>query len=212
MCQLGAARLNATTRAPITQCMNPSTDPDEVEFVGDLPTYSALGLTAMPAPASEKGYCEGLVAAEVGGLTGVIVGMRDLRAAGVVAELAPGETCLHSTGDGYESRVFCKDKIVAIVIGDDTAFILDKTSKTATLNVGGAALQVSENGITMASPDGTGIEITNGVIKVLGSQVYLGNSATGLEYLPVAGTVVPGPPPDTTVSPSLGVLCAAPLP
>lgn len=205
VCQLGAARLDATTRAPLTQAIKPAAEVENNEPFGDLPTYSALGVTAMPAAANAAGACEGLVAQEAAGLPGVIVGMRDLRAAGVVAELAAGETCLHSTGEGFESRVFCKDKIVAIIIGDDTAFILDKTAQTATLSIGGSAIQVSADGILISAADGSFLQLGEGEARLVASKVLLGQGGlSGASYAPAA--MIPNPATPAVAAPSLGVL------
>jgi len=188
--KLGASQLNPTTRLPQVQATVPVTGIDNDERpLGNVATFGTLGVTSLPAAASDEGHCEAIIADDVGGLDSVVLATRDERAAGVTAELKGGETCLHSTGAGYDSRVFCKDQQVSLIVGDDTVFVMDRATNTATLAIGGAAFQIGENGIVMSDADGNGISIVNGVLTLNCGIVMIGSklSKAPLACFPPSG-------------------------
>jgi len=177
--KLGASQLNPTTRLPQVQATVPVTGIDNDERpLGNVATFGTLGVTSLPAAASDAGHCEAIIADDVGGLDSVVLATRDERAAGVTAELKGGETCLHSTGSGYDSRVFCKNQSASMTVGDDTFFILDRENETATLHIGGAMFQIGKDGILMSDADGNFISIADGKAVIGAQTVMIGKKQT----------------------------------
>jgi hypothetical protein len=93
------------------------------------PLFGQLGITAIPWPADDRGNAQGTVDETVPGHNGVITSVRDARAAGIVQELAPGETAIHSTGPDFDSLVLLKKQLAAIMVGDDCAIVMDRENK-----------------------------------------------------------------------------------
>lgn len=194
---LGASRVDPDTRLPVAQAKIAwGNSDDESEDFGECAMYGSIGVTCLPAPSDDRGSCEAIVARDVGGLDGVIIGARDERSAGVTAEMKGGESCFHSTGKGYDSRLFCKDQSVSMVVGNDTAFVLDRKAGTATLAIGGSVLQIGKKGILMSGPDGSFIKVMGGIAQVSAPIVQLGVKQT---LIPAAAIGSGGPTASTTV-------------
>lgn len=191
---LGAASLDDETNAVTYQAKGPTSgEGDDGPDYGSAPVFSCLGVTSLPAPATPDGENAQGVCIEVPGLDGVIVGARDTRTADVVAKLAPGETCLHSTGDGFDSRVFCKDGILAMVVGDDVVFSLDRKNQKVSLAAFGHAFQITPTDGLVAT-DETGkasIQLKNGLCILTGI-VILGGRTPAAPV--IAGVSAPGAP------------------
>jgi len=107
----------------------------------------------------------------------VIVGGRDPRSGDVVAQLGPGETCLHSTGAGFESRVFCKDQLLALVVGGDLAFLMDRQNKKVQLAAFGHFFEMSaDQGICFAESGGAALVLHDGKAVLKGASVLIGEN------------------------------------
>jgi hypothetical protein len=174
--KLGASRRDGETNAPLVQAMNEIDDGSgDTESFGEVAVYGALGVTSLPYPANDAGHAEGVMAAGIGGSNGAVIGARDTRTADVTAQLAPGDTCLHATGDGFDSRVFCKDKVVAIVIGDDMVLSLDRKNQKITISHDGMIFEMKGGPGKQInlSTGGAGIQITERAVFISG-QVVLG--------------------------------------
>lgn len=177
------------------------TPEDGPEDYGQIDVISSLGVTARPAPANENGAAEGVVADGIGGVEGVLLGARDRRSiAKVLGELGPGETCLHSTGEDFDSRIFCKDQSVAIVVGDDLAFVLDRKNKKVSLAAFGHMFELSEeNGVSLYDKSGTcGIHMENGEGHLMGNWTLGGKQGSAVTTL-VVGT------PGVGQAPAIGI-------
>lgn len=181
---LGAAQLDATTKAPVVQAIRENGDDAEAESFGELPMLMALGITALPAPANDAGRAEGVVAA-AGSLDGVCIGAWDTRQASVAGALKPGETCTHSTGEGFDSRIFYKNQVLALVVGDDVVLTLDRAAGKIQIAGFGGIFEMSATGIRLAAPDGKAFIAINadGTLNLVGTAVTLGGASTP----PVAG-------------------------
>lgn len=196
--RLSAVELSKDTGAPVVQADIPITGDDDAESLGSLDMMQALGVTAIPAAADKSGYSEGLVARNVNGSPGVILGGRDTRTADVIAQLSAGETCLHSTGPGMDSRVFCKDQVVAIIVGDDMIFSVDRGAGKIIANAFGNIFQISEDKGIELSSGSAGISIKGGNMAIYGN-ISLGGM-TPVLALPVRGGPSPiGGVPSTRV-------------
>lgn len=153
-------------------------DPDFVEHFGEVDLVSSLGVTALPAPADSNGdAAEGFIVRDVAGTNGIVIGARDERTADITAQLAPGETCLHATGKGFESRVFCKEKTVSAVVGNKAVMVLEL--EAFKIAVGGNTFEMSkENGIVITAAGGeVWLSMKDGVSHLAGNKVNLGTLA-----------------------------------
>ena len=202
---IGASTRDATTNV-ITingKGVNLSDDPDnntdDAEDFSDCATFGSLGVTSMPNAATDAGQCQGLIARNLN----CFLGMRDTRAATVVGQLNPGDTCLHSTGPNQRARIFCKDDTnsVAILAADtdsnDMLFSLDGKNNVAMLQAFAALMQITKVGdsgeITIGNAKGFIHIDVAGVITLAGTQVILGSGApTGGAAMGVPQAVSPG--------------------
>lgn len=180
--KLGAVSLDDETNAPIVQA-SVDVEGDQVEPYGQLDFFGALGLTAMPAPADDRGAAEG-AAEPLGGTDASVVAARDLRATGLYGSLKPGETALHSTGKGFGSQVLCKDKKVAAMAGPGSAMVLDGGDKRFVVQVGTSQILLEGDDATI-SAGGCKIIMQGGVISLVG-KVVLGGIAP---VMPVTGGI-----------------------
>jgi hypothetical protein len=172
------------------------------------PLFNALGVTAMPWPADERGNAQALGFDDLPGTTGAAAIPRDTRVADVVEELGPGETCVHATGPDFGTRIFLKKQLIALVIDDDCMVVLDRENKKFAVNLFGMHLELSaENGFVV-NPGGAEYQLKNGIHMLLG-QVLLGGRTpvSSVLYTSVPGKPVVGvPSPDPTSGvPAMGV-------
>jgi hypothetical protein len=198
---LAASGLDSETNAIWVQCKGAPVSDDEAPDYGQAPFMCSLGLSARPAPADDSGNAQGVVAA-VAGIDGVCIGGFDPRSTEVFGELKPGETALHATGKGFDSRVLCKDKMIACVVSDDMAFVMDRKKNQISEACGGYARKVSEeDGWLFLDKSGSaGIQIKDGVVTIFGT-VVLGGRMAGFAVaqvpptvgLPATGPLVPVP-------------------
>ncbi len=171
---IGAAKLDPKTNALLVQAKTTQIgeDADDAPDLGDAPIACALGITAFPYPADDEGRAQG-VRSDVPGTLGWITAARDTRTAGVTAELAPGETCVHSTGKDFDSRLFLKDKLAAIVVSDSMSVVVDEKNQKITISCFGAHIEASKDGGCYLSSGGAMVQVKDGTVTITG-QVVLG--------------------------------------
>jgi hypothetical protein len=159
-------------------------DKEKGEDFGEMPIACALGITALPAPPSDDGTCaEGIIEPDVGGFPGVVVAAWDARTTDVAGQLSPGDTCLHGTHADATKRakVFCKENLAAVIVGNDLALTLDRGAKAVTLAAFGHVLQVSENSILLAEKSGGNwIELKGGNNSIVGPTCIGGPGAVAV--------------------------------
>lgn len=194
LADIGGSSLDKRTNTLLVQCKSAPMGEDENDApqLGDAPILGALGVTARPWPKDARGTAQGVVA-QVPGSNGAVIAARDTRSAAVVAQLAPGETCLHSTGKDFDSRFFCKDQHAAIVVGDDTVISVDRKNKKISITGFGASFQISEHsGICMAQ-GGAMIQVKDGIISLMGKIVLGGRNPLAPMAAIVNGAPAPAP-------------------
>lgn len=173
---IGSASRDATTNAVLVQAKSAQigkTEDDAPGFDG-APVFGALGITAVPWPADDRGNAQAVVDESIPGHNGVITSMRDARAAGVVQELGPGEVAVHSTGPDFDSVVFLKKQLLALMVGDDMAFVMDREGKKVTLTAFGMVLEFSPaQGITLTNGQAT-IQLFGPLVSIAAPSVVLG--------------------------------------
>lgn len=170
---------------------------EDGENFGDVDHFNALGVTARPWPASDDGHAEAVAIEYVGGADAVCVGGRDARTAKVYGALAPGDSCLHSTGPEQAAQVVCKEesRTVALVTkgpdGKNIVLVVDGQNERVQVFGFGHAIEMSrDQGIVLSSGDAT-LQIHAGVISLVGTVVLGGR----IPVMPVlGGTSPPGAP------------------
>lgn len=178
---LGASRLDESSGAIVGQAKGAPIDEaeDEAPSYGDAPIMCALGIAARPAPANERGSAQG-IATQVGGLDGVVLAAHDPRAAKAYGEIQPGETAVFATGEAFDARALFKDKLIALVVGDDMVVTVDgrKGQKKIALSCPGGIFQISErDGVSVCDASGkAALRLDGGTAALLG-QVILGGGA-----------------------------------
>lgn len=177
----------ASTQRPLDE----GEDETEVEDLGQVPVACALGVTALPAPPDDNGTAEGVVLEGVGGLTGTCVAAWDVRCAGVVGQMSPGDTALHGTHTDATKRAvtFCKENSYAVVVGGggekQVILSLDRENSLVMLSAFGGLIQWDDSELKIVAPGGKAMIVMTsaGLIQVLGN-VFLGNSSGAA--LPIA--------------------------
>lgn len=195
---------------PMVKGVQPVTDDADAEPFGDLPMMQALGLSSAPWPADAAGRCEGVVIGPIGGRDAVCVGARDTRTAGIIGNLKPGDTVVHSTGPQQAAQLQLKEAkrqaILSTKTSDGKTAVcgLDGVKNQFAVAILGYMLEISEaNGIVLADKTGTaGIQIKDGIASVFGTVVLggrtpvapllsgltpVGDGLTGAVGLPSAG-------------------------
>jgi hypothetical protein len=175
--KLAASRRDDETNAPIVQALQELGEGD-LESFGEVAMYGALGVIALPAPADNDGNAEGVLVDGLANSNGAVIAARDTRTASVAAQMAPGETALVSTGKGFDSRVLCKDRLVAIVIGDDFAVVHDGKGEKYSITAFGLHFEMSKRQGFLLESGGAGISINNGVVHIRGKVILGGMGAT----------------------------------
>lgn len=219
--QMGASKIAPESRLPLIQCVNPAVKDEDAEPFGDLPVMAALGLTALPYPRTAEGWCEGLVAEEVGGLAGVIVGMRDKRTGPIYGELAAGDVALHSVGPKLAASLFLKETRKQVVLrtkdtaGKDMIFGLDGAGDKVTISAYKCLFEMTRGRVRVGvqgPASNCSIELTeNGAINLNGSQLNLniGGQALPANQLSThIGGVTPSVPYPLIFTPALPVMAA----
>lgn len=194
---LGSSKLDERTNTLIVQCKSApmGSDENDAPDFGDTPMLGQVGVTCRHWPKDDRGAAQGVIDESLPGTNGWCIAARDPRCASVVAELGPGESCLHSTGPDFDSRFFCKEQLAAMVVGDDCAMVMDRKNKKFTITCFGCHFEMSEaNGIVL-SQGGVSIQLKD-LIALTGMTVLGGRT-------PVAA-VHYGPLPVVCVPPSTG--------
>jgi len=202
VCELGTARLDDETGTLFVQCKGAAVAEDgTAPDFGEVPFMCALGVTSRPYPKTEEGAAEGILADDVPGMDAALIGARDIRTAGIVGNLADGDTVLHSTGPQQAAQVLCKEKRRQTVMrskderGKDIVVSIDGKGEQIMIAGFGFAIEMSRtNGIVLG--DGpAALQIKDGVISMTGTIVLGGRVQT----LPVlaglsgpAGAATPG--------------------
>lgn len=186
---IGAASRDPKTNEILVQAKGSQVgeSPEDAPALDAAPLFGALGLFAIPWRADGRGNAQGLKQ-EVPGHNGAVTNIRDARSAGVVEELSEGETAIGSTGPGFDSRVFLKKQLAAIMVGDDVALVLDRENQRNTLTAYGLHIEQSAaNGIVLTTGGAT-VQIKDGVI-ILSGQIMLGGRSPIAQ---VMGCAAPG--------------------
>jgi len=197
--RLGASVLK--DGSPRWQCTVPvGNDNDDIVPFGELPIYQGLGLTSLPEGQGADGFAEAVIAPQVSGRKGVVLGGRDTRDADIVGKLDAGDTVLHATGKGKKPQFQLKKKkrSAAIVVpcedGQDMLFTLDGKGMTAGLFARGAAVTINKDGsVTVAAKGGASL-LLDSEISLLGTLRIPGLPA-GMFLMagPVVGQLAGGP-------------------
>ncbi len=194
VCEASSSRLDPTTGALLVRCKGPSVSDDDDEQrpdYGELPFFGCPGVTSKPAPADKDGTAAEYAVEKVPGSDGIVVGGRDVRTADVIEELGDGETCLHATGKGFGSRVFCKDNLVAIVVGDDVVINIDRREQK--IQIAAFEQMFEMNGktkeINLTTGD-AGLQIGHGKVIVHGELVPGKGNVRALKFMlgPITGS------------------------
>lgn len=203
---LGASGLDERTNAIWVQCKGAPVGDEDAPDYGKAPLVSALGVSARPAPATQAGSAQGVVAS-VDGFDGVCIGAHDPRASKTFGEIAPGETSLHATGEGFDARVLCKEQQVAIIVGDDMVFTIDRKTKQIVANCKGGTFKISESdGVFMTDATGkAGIQVKGGNVVITGNVVLGGRTpAFAVAQVPLQ-VGIPTTGPGVPVPAAMGV-------
>ncbi len=174
---------------------------DDAPGFDAAPIFGSLGIVAIPWPKDSTGGPQGIVEENLGGQNGIITNIRDLRTAGVVEELGPGETAIYSTGPDFGSKIFLKKKVLALMIDDDIALNIDKENKKLTFTGFGCHFEISEdNGIVLTSGGATS-QWKDGMQSHMG-QIVLGGRNP---LFPLAQMMVPVLVGVAPMSPIVGI-------
>lgn len=201
---IGSATRDAKTNTVLVQAKSTQVGatPDDAPGFDGAPVFGQLGITAIPWPADDRGNAQGTVDETVPGHNGVITSIRDARAAGIVQELGPGETALHSTGPDFDSLVLLKKQLAAIMVGDDCAIVMDRENKKFTVTCFGMHFEISQaNGVVMTTGQGATFQLFGGIASLMG-QIVLGGRTP---VAPVAYSLTPVVGVTGSTVPALGV-------
>lgn len=187
--KLGASEVAKPTGVPVAHVQLDIGGGESSDY-GVVPMLQALGVTAIPAAASDNGdAAEGILVEEIGGLNGAVIGARDARSADVAEGLGPGGTALHSTEEDPSTRaqVRCLPNILAFLIGNDTPITINREKKEAVLNLWGHQIQIDADSITFTEKDGAYIELKGGKMVFNASAITAaGGMSSGAVGIPVA--------------------------
>jgi hypothetical protein len=181
VCTLGAATLNDVTKVITVEISREFGLDGEFEPIGSAPLMQALGVSSLPVGPSDDGHADGIIMSPCGSYNAAIVGASDTRCADVYGELLPGDTCLHSTGpdSANRSRVFCKDGVLALLVGNDATMVFDRPNKTVSVVAFGHAVEVSDaNGIYLAESGGSSLRLSGGEAVLAASSLNLAGAVS----------------------------------
>jgi VCBS repeat-containing protein len=169
-------------------------DVNDAEDLSPMPVYGALGVTARPAARTDAGAAECLVARGIG--DGVVLGMRDPRAATVYGNLAEGDTAVHSTDTEQSSQMLLKgdSKIASIVVkqsdGKQIVFSVDGENKKVQIIGFKTFFEMSEDQVTLGNEKCSIQLLADGRILLNATAVMVGTTAA----VPVLCGAPPGAP------------------
>lgn len=195
ICTMGGAALNAQTNVLTVKLSREVGLDGDSEPCGTAPMFQALGVTAVPSDPDDKGHAEGVVMMPCGPYVAGIVGGSDTRCADVVGKMTKGDTCLHGTHSDPDvrARVFCKENLLAVLVGNDTAIVVDRDKSAITINdANGNQFEMSKaNGIYMGESGGAWMQLKDGKITqgqsglTLAGAVNIGDASA----MPIAHSV-----------------------
>jgi hypothetical protein len=176
--EISSAKLDPRTGMVTAVCKGAQPEGGDPPDYGSVNMVFALGFAAVPAPANDNGSAQGVLLDDAPGQDGVVVGAVDSRTTQTYYELGPGETVVFSTGDGFDSRIFLKDGMVALVVDDDLAVIIDRKNKQTTITGHGCHWEQSKkNGTVFTDETGkASIQLKNGTIALTGTLVMGGRT------------------------------------
>jgi hypothetical protein len=192
---IGSARLDPKTNVLLVQAKTTRVgeDPNDAPDIGDAPMMGALGVTAFPYPSNDNGHAQGIKVNVPGTSGGVVITGRDTRTASVTAELGAGETCLHSTGPDFDSRVFLKDKSASIIVGDSMAIVVDEKNKKITISCFGGHFEISQDSGCYMAHGGGMIQVKDGMCILTGQVILGGRTPLGpVQFGPAPVIGAPG--------------------
>jgi len=197
---IGAARLDAKTNTVLVQAKSAQigSTPDDAPGFDDTPIFGQLGVTAVPFGKDDRGNAQAIGDENVPGHNAVITSVRDVRASQVVQEIAPGETGIHSTGPDFDAVALFKKQLLALMVGNDCAIVMDRENKRFSISCFGLHFEMSEaNGVVFTDGQGATTQLKGGVNSQMG-QIVLGgrNPVAPVCYSPtpvvgVTGSTVP---------------------
>ena len=179
ICTINTSQLAENKLPLITASVQITGDVDDNESFGEVASFQALGVTALPAAPTSTGSAEGIILRDVGNLNGAIVGARDGRCAGVVAAMQPGDTVLHSCDPNAKAqvRVHANKQIALVTEGTDGKTmlqLLDGKNDKITITAFGGLIEMTPDGISIVAPGSKASILLNGdQISLLG-KVQLG--------------------------------------
>ena len=192
VCQINTAKLSDDTKVPLIQATVPITGPDDYETFGEVASYQALGITALPYAPTDDGHAEGIILRDVGNLNGAIVGARDSRCAGVVNTMQAGDTVLHSCDPKAKAqvRVHANRQIAMVTEGTDGKTmlqLLDGKNDKITITAFGGLIEMTPEGISIVAPKSEASILLRGdQISLLG-KVQLGGNVPAQNVLCALG-------------------------
>ena len=181
ICQINTSKLDEESNLPLIQASVPITNDEDYESFGEVASYQALGLTALPYAPDENGAAEGVVLRDVGAFNGAIIGARDERCASVVATMRAGDAALHSCDPEAKAQVRCHaNRQVALVTegtdGNTMLQLLDGKNDKITISAFGGLIEMTPDGINIVAPGSkASILMTGDQITLLG-KVQLGGN------------------------------------
>lgn len=182
VCQINTTVLDPETNLPVIQATVPITGPDDVENFGEVASYQALGVTALPYAPDENGSAEGVIIRDVGNFNGAIVGARDERCAEVVATMRPGDVVLHACDPKAKAQVRClaDRRIAAVTEGTDKKtmmLLLDGKEDKIQISAFGGIIELTKDSLSLVAPGSKASIILSGdQITILG-KLQLGGIA-----------------------------------
>jgi hypothetical protein len=183
ICTISDAKLNGETNVLTVEPSRETGLDGEREPVGTAaPMVQCLGVTSVPADPSAEGHAEGVVMSPCGPYTSAVVGGTDTRCADVVGQMTKGDTALHGTHAAADKRaaVFCKENLLAILVGKDTAIVVDRGSGAITINdASGNQIEMSaDNGIMLVEQGGAWLQLKGGAITMAQSGLNLAGAVS----------------------------------
>lgn len=175
VCRINTSKLDDENKVPVVQATVPITGDDDYESFGEVASFQALGITALPFAPTEDGAAEGVILRDVGNLNGAIVGARDERCANVVANMQPGDVVLHSCDPKAKAqvRVHANRQIALATEGTDgktMLAMLDGKNDKITITAFGGIVEMTKDGISIVAPGSKSSVLLNGdQVRVLGS-------------------------------------------
>ena len=192
VCTINTSKL-AENKLPLIQATVPITsDENDYESFGEVASYQALGVTALPAAPTSEGSAEGIILRDVGNFNGAIVGARDGRCSGVVASMQPGDTVLHSCDPQAKAqvRVHANRQIAMVTEGTDGKTmlqLLDGKNDKITITAFGGLIEMTPDGISIVAPGSKASILLRGdQISLLG-KVQLGGNVPAQNVLCALG-------------------------